>query len=289
MNTFRTVAVVLLAVAVAVAVGYAAFFTLLVSADSSAYTATTTAEYDYDEVVAAAEEQGWEVRNEDSSGFHPDDGAALESELGPNYEVARVVYYHESGIRLDVTSFADEGITELVLFGPDFEPLAPDALPEAWLVDRIQLALGVDEATARSYVEEMRAAMDGDVPIPQTYANEQLQFAAVYESFDGHERWVRTDSGGQGWVEFHYSVDGTPTGELHFVTERATLTLRDGRTTYVLNVDRVDGIGVAVRGPAGMDRTDAELRSSVREQFAALGIPPEAADDLTFEYDPSVW
>lgn len=290
MNTLRAVAVLVLAVAVVVAAGYAVFAFVLVSSDVSTYTGNVTVDYEYDAVLADAEARGFTVETVDSSGFHPEGVESLDAELGPNYEITRVVFYHESGARLDANVFADEGKTELVLFGPDFEPVGPDDLPEEWLTERVQLLLGVDEQTARGYVDEMRAATtDDDIPVPQTYASERLQFAAAYAEFDGHDRTVRTDGTGQGWVEYRYAVDGTATGELHFVAERAELTDRDGRYTYVLNVDRVDGVGVTVKGPANAELTESELRDRVKERFVAVGLPAEVVDEMTFEYDGSVW
>lgn len=290
MNVLRTGAVLVLALALVVAAGYAVFAFVLVSSDTSSYTANTTVDYEFDEVLANAEERGFDVRSEDSTGFHPEGIERLDAELGPNYEINRVVVYHADGARLEANVFADEGKTELVLFGPDFEPMTPDDLPEDWMVERIQLLLGVDEATAREYVDEMRGAMtDDDIPIPQTYATERLQFTAAYAEFDGADRTVRTSGQGQGWVEYHYDVDGEPFGELHFVAERATITDRDGRYTYVLNVDRVDGVGVTVRGPAGQELAEEDLRDRVRELFVAVGLPAEAVDDMEFEYDGSVW
>lgn len=290
MNVLRTGAVLVLALALVVAAGYAVFAFVLVSSDTSSYTANTTVDYEFDEVLANAEERGFDVRSEDSTGFHPEGIERLDAELGPNYEINRVVFYHADGARLEANVFADEGTTELVLFGPDFEPMAPDDLPEDWMVERIQLLLGVDGATAREYVDEMRGAMtDDDIPIPQTYATERLQFVAAYAEFDGADRTVRTSGQGQGWVEYRYDVDGEPFGELHFVAERATITDRDGRFTYVLNVDRVDGVGVTVRGPAGQELAEEDLRDRVRELFVAVGLPAEAVDDMEFEYDGSVW
>lgn len=290
MNTLRAVAVVVLALAVVVAAGYAVFAFVLVSSDTSSYTANTTVDYEFDEVLANAEERGFQVQIEDSSGFHPEGVERLDAELGPNYEINRVVFYHADGARIEANVFADEGKTELVLFGPDFEPLSPDELPEDWMVERIQLLFGVDEPTAREYVDEMRAEMtDGDVPIPRTAATERLQFQQLYAEFDGVDRTTRTSGNGQGWIEYHYAVDAAPVGELHFVAERATLTDREGRYSYILNVDRIDGVGVTVHGPAGQELTDAELRDRVRDRFVAVGLPAEAVDDLTFEYDGSVW
>lgn len=290
MNALRAIAVVVLSLAVVVAAGYAMFAVVLVSSDTSSYTANTTVDYEYDLVIANAEDRGYTVETIDSSGFHPEGIEQLDAELGPNYEINRVVFYHADGARLVANVFAGEGTTELVLFSPDYEPTTPNDLPEDWMVERIQLLLGVDEATAREYVDEMRAEMtDDDVPIPQTYATERLQFAQVHAEFGGVERTVRTDGTGQGWVEYHYAVDGDPVGELHFVAERATLPDRDGKYTYVLNVDRVDGVGVTVRGPANAELTDAELREAVEERFVEVGLPAEVVDDMTFEYDGSVW
>ena len=292
MNFPRALAVAVAALVVVAAVGYAGFVYALYSADRSAYTATVAAEYDYDAVLENATAAGYDVRRVDSSGYHPD-VAELDAELGPGYEIAGVSYYHESGARLDATVFADEGKTELVLWGPDYEPVDPDALPEAWMVERISHLLGVDDAAARGYVDEIRAALtDDDVRVAQTDADERLRFAAVYAAFEAQSNAspvVRTEHDGQGRVVYEYAADGEPAGDVEFVVGRATLTDREGEYTYTLNVDRAGGVGVTVLGPAGKERPDGELRESVRERFAGVGIPPEAADELAFEYDGGVW
>lgn len=292
MNYVRVGVAVVLAVAVLVAAAYAVFAVLLVSADQSTYTANTTTSYDFDAVVSNAEAEGFTVRTEDASGFHPDGVAELDAALGPEYEISSVVFYHEDGSQLYVAVFEEPGRrTELVYFPSDFRPADPEALPEDWLVDRISLALGADESTARSYVDEMRAAItDDDVPIPRTYTDERLQFHPVYEAFEADADPAAVTGGdGQGWVEYHYDRDGTRAGELHFVVGRAILTDRIDGHRYTLNVDRVGGVTVAVSGRSGAEIPETELRENVRSVFARLGIPPEAADDLTFEYDSSVW
>lgn len=292
MNALRAAAVAVVVLALVVAAGYAVFGFVLVSSDRASYTANATTAFDYDAVVANASAAGYDVETVDSFGFHPSEPANLEAALGPNYEVVRVVFYGPDGWRFEANVFADEGRTELVAFDPDFDPVDPAALPEDWLVDRIQLVLGVEAARAEGYVDEMRAAVtDDDVAIPQTYADERLEFADVYAALEGDrdDRSVTTGTPGQGWTEYHYARNGQPTGELHFVVERAQLTDREGNWAYRVTVDRNGGVGVEIVGPAGADRDEADLRAALRERFTTLGIPPTVADDLTFAYDSSVW
>lgn len=286
MNKLRTIGLIALATVVLGAGAYAVFGFVLVSADRATYTASTTTDFDYDTVLATAEAEGFAVETVDSVGFHPEGIDELDATLGPDYEVARIVFYHEDGGHLDATVFADEGITELAYWKED----APQALPpESWLVDRISLLFDIDDATAEGYVDEMRAAIDDDdVPIPQTTVNDRIEFAAAYEEFDSTPSTTRTGTPGQGWVEWHYTSGSRPVGELHFIVGRAELThSADGRT-YTLNVDRTGGVGVTVQS-SDRDIPRDELREGVRELFETVGIPPKAAADLTFEYDSSVW
>jgi hypothetical protein len=288
-STLRIVVVAVLALVVLVAASYAVFAFVLVSFDQSTYTANATADYDYDGVLDAARETGYDVRTVDSSGFHPQGVEDLDAELGDDYEVVGVTYFHESGIRLELDVF-EESI-RLAVYGPAYEPVAADELPEAWLVERVTLALGVDEATARDYVDEMRAATtDDDLPIPETDADERLQFAAVYGDLRplGPPE-TRTWGEGQGGLVYNYTADGDAVGRITFIVGRAELTDREGRYRYVVNVDRVGGIGVAVHGPAGAQLSESELRERVRDRFIEVGIPGDAAEDLEFEYDGSVW
>jgi len=290
-SRLRIVAIVAVAIVVLVAASYAVFALVLGAFDQSTYTANATADYDYDGVLDGAREVGYDVRTVDSSGFHPDGVTELDAELGPDYEVVGVTYYHDGGIRLEFDVFAEDELTQLAVYGPAYEPVSADELPEAWLVQRITLALGVDEATARRYVDEMRAATtDDDLPIPETDADERLQFAAVYDELDGYGTpETRTWDDGQGGLVYNFTSDGEAVGHLTFIVGRAELTDRENRHRYVFNVDRVGGIGVTVHGPAGGEVPEAELRERIRDRFVAIGIPGDAADDLEFAYDGSVW
>jgi len=257
----RIVAIVAIVAVVLVAAGYAGFAFVLGTFDQSSYTANTTAE---DE---------------------------LDTELGADYEVVGATYYHDTGIRLEFDVFDDDGLTELTVYGPAYEPVAAADLPDEWLVERITLALGVDEVTARSYVDELRAATtDDDVPIPETDAEERLQFAAVYDELDGlGPPETRTWGAGQGGLVYNFTSDGETVGAVTFVVGRAEMTDREGRYRYVFNVDRLGGIGVIVHGPAGSEIPESELRERVQDRFVAIGIPGDAVEDLEFDYDGSVW
>ena len=288
-STLRVVAIAVLALVVLVAASYAAFAVVLTAFDQSTYTANATADYDYDGVLDAATEAGYDVRTVDSSGFHPGGVADLDAELGDDYEVVGVTYFYDSGIRLEVDVFEDA--TRLTVYGPAYDPVAADELPEDWLVERIRLALGVDETRAREYVDEMRAATtDDDLPIPETDADERLQFVAVYDDLAAAGvPETRTWDDGQGGLVYNYTTDGEAVGRITFIVGRAELTDREGRYRYVFNVDRVGGIGVTVHGSVGSETPESELREEIRDRFVAIGIPGDAAEDLEFEYDGSVW
>jgi hypothetical protein len=288
MNPLRTLALLVAAGVVVVALGYAAFGAVLYSFDQSTYAANTTATYDYDAVMTDAKAAGYSVRTVDSFGFHPDGVEGLDAELGSDYEIVRVVYYHESGLELDLT-VADGGRTELAVYDREFRPVGPERLPEAWLLERIQLALGVDEATAESYVAGMRAEA-ADRETPRTYAAERLLLAPIYAEFESRASpVVRAEGDGQGGVVYEYTTGNDDIGELRFVVGRAELSDRDGRWEYVLNLDRAGTIGVTIHGPTGVEVSEDELRERIRERFVAIGIPASAAEDLTFEYEGSVW
>lgn len=290
-RALRIAVVVVVVLVVLVAASYAVFALVLNAFDQSTYTANTTADYDYDAVLDGARETGYDVRTVDSSGFHPDGVEELDAELGPDYEVVGVTYFHDGGVRLEVDVFAEDGVTELSVYGPAYEPVAPEDLPEDWLVDRITLLLGVDEGRAMEYVEEMRtAATDDDVPVPRTDADERLQFSTVYDELAAvGTPEIRTWDDGQGGLVYNYTTDGEAVGRITFIVGRAEITDRDGRYRYVFNVDRVGGIGVTVHGPAGSEIPESELRERVRDRFVTIGLPGDAADDLEFEYDGSVW
>ena len=84
MKVLRTLVIAVLGLVLVAAAGYGAFAFFLYSADRSAYTAATPAEYDYDEVVSNARSAGYDVERVDSSGFHPEGVDELDARLGPS-------------------------------------------------------------------------------------------------------------------------------------------------------------------------------------------------------------
>jgi hypothetical protein len=292
MNALRTAAVTVAVLSVVAVVGYGLFGLILVSFDESAYTANTTTAYNYDAVLVDAETEGYHVRTVDSSGYHPEGVDALDASLGDDYELTRVVYTDHNDSELWITVYDEaSGTTELAFYTAAPGPATYNDLNETWLINHLTVAFGIDEATAAGYVDEMRSRInDGESPSVEV-PDYDLQFAAVYERFEADgDPTVRTELPGQGGLQYLYNdTTSDHRGRLHLVVGRAEITAREDGRRYTLNVDRLGGIGVTVRDRAHQEIPDAELRADVRALFERVGLPPEAADELTFQYDGSVW
>jgi hypothetical protein len=292
MNALRTAAVTVAVLSLVAVVGYGLFGIILISFDESAYTANTTTAYDYNAVLVNAEAAGYGVRTVDSSGYHPEGVDDLDASLGDDYELTRVVYTDHNDSELWITVYDEaSGTTELAFYTAAPGPATHDELNETWLINHLTVAFGIDEATAAGYVDELQSRInDGESPTVEV-PDHDLQFAAVYERFEADgDPTVRTELPGQGGLQYLYNdTTSDQRGRLHFVVGRAEITAREDGHRYTLNVDRLGGIGVTVRDRANQEIPDAELRADVRALFERVGLPPEAADDLSFQYDGSVW
>lgn len=305
----RRVTVALLAaggILVAVAVAYALFGFILASSDVAAYTSDSTvvADLDFDAALANAEAAGYEVERPDSSGFHPEGIDALDRELGSDYEAFRVVFYYGPGFgaepndgatagRMEAVLYTDEGKAEVEFFRED--PRGPfsaaDLPPDDWMTERLVLLFEVDDARAREYVADVQASVEDDERlVPGVTVTEPVDFHAVYDEFAGRaDEVTTTESDGQGWHERRYHADGERFGGLDLVLARAEITHEDGGHTYVVNLDRGGGVALTVLADGGEEIPETEYRAVFHEMFDEMGLPPQAVERLTFEYDPSVW
>lgn len=302
MKRYQLVGAVLALLVVAVLAAYAAFGLLLVVTDVASYTSegATVSDLDYDAVLDRAGAAGYEVERVDSSGFHPDGIEDLDEDLGPDYEVFRVVFIHEDG-ELWATFYADEGIAEVSVFVDSSHRTgsvtADDLPPDAWLLERFTVLFEMDDATAASYVEALEADLDASEPsdpgagTPSVTVDEPVTFQATYEEFTSQATRVETMSvPGEGWHErAYYDDDDQRLGRLEFVLGRATITHEVAGRTYRLHVDRHGGVRAEATAPVYRSLEEDEVREAFRGMFEELGIPPETVDHLQFEYRGSVW
>lgn len=299
-DTHRFALGLVAAVAVGLLAAYAVFAGALIGTDVASYASdgVTVPGLSYEAALDGAAAAGYGVERIGSSGFHPAGIGELDAELGPEYEAVRVTFDHSETKRLWATFYGGEGVTVVTLFaddaGGDFT--VEDLPPDEWLADRLTLLFEMDDATAERYVEELktdvRTADPGDpgASAPTVSVGEPVAFRATYEELTARATAVNaTSEPGSGWHVREYYADGERLGGAEFVLSRATVTREANGYTYRVHIDYHGGVTTDARTRASRSFEEADVRAVFREMFEAMGIPPETADHLRYEYRGSVW
>ena len=288
------------AVAVALLAAYAVFAGVLIGSDVASYSSdgVVVSDLSYETALERAAAAGYAVERVGSSGFHPEGIAELDDELGPGYEAFRVTFDRSETKRLWATFYADEGVTVVTLFADDVrgEFTVGDLPPDEWLVDRLTLLFEMDDATAERYVAELKTDVrtgDPEEPgagAPSVRIDEPVAFRAAYDDLTTRATAVNaTSEPGSGWHVREYYADGERLGSAEFVLPRATVTHEANGYAYRVHLDYHGGVAVDARTRASRSFEEADVRAVVKTMFEAMGIPPETADHLRFEYRGSVW
>ena len=300
MKAYQLIALVL-GVGVILLLGFYALFGLvLVGSDVASYASegVVVAELEYDEVLANADAAGYAVERVGSSGFHPQGIDELDAELGPEYEVFRMIFEYSDESRMWATIYAAEGVTEVRFFVDDLRgPFTAEHLPpDDWVIERFVLAFDVDETTAENYLDALKKDIrttDPSTPgasTPTVTVGESVDFSTVHDEFTNRATNVTTsETDGSGWHERRYYVEDTRIGGVDFVVERATIEHRADGHTFIVHVDRLGGVNAGAESHPSRIFEEDEVRAVVREMFVDIGIPPDTVDRLEFEYRGSVW
>ena len=300
MKNYQWLLVILGGIVLAVVAAYAIFAVLLIGFDVASYSSdgVTVSDLDFEDTLERADTAGYSVERVGSSGFHPEGIADLDEELGPDYEAFRVTFEYSETKRMWATFHADEGITALTFFADDargsftVEHLPPDE----WLIDRLTLLFEMDEATAETYVDELKDQIrtgDPSAPgaaTPNINVDEPVDFHATYEDFTARSTRVNASSSpGSGWHERGYYAEERTLGSIEFVLQRATITHDANGYTYRVHVDYHGGVSVDAQTRAHREFEEDEVRTVFRGMFDEMGIPPDTVDHLHLEYRGSVW
>ena len=75
----------------------------------------------------------------------------------------------------------------------------------------------------------------------------------------------------------------------HHLAHGPLIHLERGDASYIVKVDRLGGMHLEVRLPAGEELAEDEYRSAFREMFDDIGVPPERVADFEFDYSSGNW
>ncbi|WP_178917184.1 hypothetical protein [Natronomonas gomsonensis] len=252
---------------------------------------------DYDGVMAAAREAGYEVEepyyvnDTETRGVHPDGLTDLDERFGPDYRVFGFSRYHTETVFLEVSLTGEQPSMGLFDDRGAFEGIPVDSVPpEAWLIEQFTLVFDVFETDAREYAAALREQAAEGTDTPRVEVSEPLDFPGFYGAVESERTDVLgSETGGDGWYNETSLRDGQRFATVAFIVQSMAVIHHDGSRRYRLKLDRLGGFNLEVRLPVGEEIPEEEYRGVFRQLFEDVGLPPETVDDLTFEYSPSVW
>ena len=252
---------------------------------------------DYDGVMAAAREAGYDVEepyyvnDTESRGVHPDGLTDLDEQFGLDYRVFGFSRYHTETVFLEFSLTGEQPSVGLFDDRGTFEGIPVDSVPpEEWLIEQFTLAFDVSEADAREYAEGLREQAAEGTDIPRVEVSEPLDFPGLYGAVESERTEVLgSETGGDGWYNETSLRDGQRFATVAFIVQSMAVIHRDGSRRYRLKLDRLGGFNLEIRLPVGEEIPEEEYRGVFRRMFEDVGLPPETVDGLTFEYSPSVW
>jgi hypothetical protein len=252
---------------------------------------------DYEAVVAAARDAGYDVtepyyvNDTMPRGHHPEGLAQLDQQLGPDYRVFGFTFFFTDDVFLECWLSGDVPTASLLdNRGPSDEVPMDAVPPREWLAERFALAFDVTDDQAREYAANISEQVATGADIPRVEVDHPVTFARVYDWLESERTAVSSsDTGGDGWYKETSVRDGQQFATVDFVVQSAAVRHRDRNRTYTLKLDRLGGLNLQIRLPVGEEIPEEEYRGVFRQLFADVGLPPAVVDDLTFEYEPSVW
>lgn len=270
----------------------------LAGADHASYWSESgQIDVDYGAAMTAAREAGYTVDEpyyvgvKEARGIHPGGFPDLDRRFGPGFRVFGFALFHTEHVLVEFWLTGEAPSITLVDDRGVVDAFPMEALPpEAWFVDRLQLAFNVSAADAEGYYAEIREQAAEGTETPRIEVEAPVTFRPVYESILAERTAVvGSGTGGDGWYKETSFLPDRRLATVDFVVQSMEVRRTDDDRTYTLKLDRLGGFYLQARLPAGEELPQAELRSVFRRMFEDLDLPPEVVDGLTFEYSSSVW
>ncbi|WP_197431238.1 hypothetical protein [Halorubrum sp. CBA1125] len=251
---------------------------------------------DYDSVLADARDTGYTVDEpyyvgtKDARGIHPDGFADFDDRFGPAYRVFGFTFFPAEYVFVEFW-LTDETPTVTLIDDRGFDEFPVESIPpEAWLFDRLTLAFGISETTARDYVADLREQVAEGTSTPSIEVDAPVSFPRVYEAIETERTDASgSDTGGDGWYKETSYQDGTRYATVDIIVQSAEIRYEDGDRTYTIKLDRLGGFYVTIRLPVGEEIPEDEFRQVFRDMFDDVGLPTEVVGHLRFEYAGSIW
>lgn len=298
MNKYaKTLLILVLVVVSSIVLFYGGFALLLFSSDMASYHSDDVyiGPVDFDEVLANAENAGYEVQTrwmDDSCGFNPGNVEDVAGSFDTEFLVSRVEINFDQVTYLRVSRY--DNVTSLSFTNQSHasfsKPLEPSEFPdESWMLDIIGLMFGLDEAGSGEYLKELKAAAKNEAGFSVSIkVNDTLDFPAVYAYLNESSTDSSFNSGM--WNDENFYRDGRKLGYVAYLVPETTISTTSSSNKYVIRVSSVGFSQLEITmHRARKEIPEEEYRAVFREMFENLGLPPEKVDEFEFEYSPSVW
>ncbi len=268
------------------------------TADHATYwTESRNIDIEYDAIQTAAVDGGYDVvepfyvNSVEAGGIAPE-LPALADTFGPDYRVYGLDLYYTESVFLEVWLTSDQ--PRVSLFDERrqvFDTFPVDSLPpEEWLQDRLSRVFDVSPSMTTGIIAALRDQVTTGTEIPHVAVEEPLTFEAFYGWLQSERtRTTGSTTGGDGWyTETSYQTD-TRLASIAFIVQSMAIRQHDGQRRYELKLDRLGGFSLSIRLPPGETIPESEYRGVFRELLRTVGLPPAIVDELTFEYESSIW
>ena len=242
-----------------IAVAYALFAAILTSSDHAYYITDgkNLDQIDYDKVISNAKKAyvvdgPYYVNTKQKLGLHLSGIRELDERLGDDYRILWIrFYYEDSGIEISFPEGGSE--TKIRFFNTDkISVELKDLPPDEWIIDKFKL-FGFSEQKARDSLSQLKDAITG-YHEPKILIKEVPDFQAIYIYFKetGSNSTFSLPAGEGSCKETFYRGD-EKIGEINYVVQNTRITYHDGNREYTVKIDRLGGVMLNVKLPAGED------------------------------------
>lgn len=258
----------------------------------------------YNKALANAREAGYKMelyyanaKENEIQRFYPGPSEELDSRLGPDYIVNSLEIYNSNSAWLSIYPLTN-GESKVSFYnnynaGSDFESIntIQSASDREWVAGLFKTIFGLDEHRINTYLSQdnSNTVIFNNVnvvePLNFTETRKYLAEQATTQAFN-------TQTSGEGSCSEVFSRGNQKSGAINYIVPNTEISHKEGLKTYIVKIDQLGGLILKLNlGPAssGDKVPEEEYRAVFKQMFKTLGLPPEKADDIKFDYMGSVW
>ncbi|RLI77830.1 hypothetical protein DRP05_09140 [Archaeoglobales archaeon] len=281
-----------------IAIAYALFAAILISSDHAYYftSGKNLGEIDYDRIISNAKKAGYTVdgpyyvNTKQKLGLHPDI-RELEERLGEDYRIVHMKFYYTKDSGFSAWLPGDySGETSISFFNESKAATfqLKNLPPDEWITEKFELMFGFDEQKARYHLSQLKDTITGNHE-PKILIKEIPDLQTVYTNF----KEISSNSTfslplGEGSCEETFYSGNEKIGTIDYIVPNTRIIYHDRNHEYTIKIDKLGGVMLSIKLPAGEEIPEEEYRGVFRGMFTNLGLVAKV-DDFEFSYSPSMW